>query len=155
MTHAAPGHIGTRYLLLTVAGAAGIFFATAVYTFSRAEGASYFSDDPASCANCHIMSEQYDAWQRGPHQHAAVCNDCHTPSATVAKYASKGINGFNHSFAFTTGIFHDPIQIKDFNRRIVEQSCRSCHGPLMQNIHGLTVATAQASCTRCHADVGH
>ena len=38
-----------------------------VFTFAYAEGASYLSDDPAACRNCHIMNDVYDAWTRGPH----------------------------------------------------------------------------------------
>jgi hypothetical protein len=33
----------------------GIFVGIGGYTFRYAEGLSYFSTDPAACANCHIM----------------------------------------------------------------------------------------------------
>ena len=36
----------------------------------------------------------------------------HTPhNSIVAKYAVKGLNGFRHSYAFTTGNFVEPILI--------------------------------------------
>jgi len=155
VTFRSAGRSTPRYAVLLAAIAVGVFFATSVFTFTRAEGASYLSDDPAACANCHIMNTQFDAWQRGPHQHVAVCNDCHTASGFVGKYASKAVNGFNHSFAFTVGNFHEPIQIKAFNRQIVENSCRSCHGELMLGSHGFVATMDDVSCTRCHADIGH
>jgi cytochrome c nitrite reductase small subunit len=33
------------------------------YTFVYARRASGLTNDPAACANCHIMREQYDACQ--------------------------------------------------------------------------------------------
>ena len=32
------------------------------YTFVYARGWSYLTNDPAACANCHVMREQYDGW---------------------------------------------------------------------------------------------
>src|SRR5688572_18049051 len=72
------------------------------FTFIYAQGASYLTDDPAACANCHVMREQYDAWSRSSHRAVAVCNDCHTPTGFIRKYAAKASNGYHHSLAFTT-----------------------------------------------------
>ena len=40
----------------------GIAVGIGVYTFAYAKGWSYLTDDPAACANCHVMSEQFDGW---------------------------------------------------------------------------------------------
>jgi cytochrome c nitrite reductase small subunit len=32
------------------------------YTFIYAKGYSYLTNDPAACANCHIMNEHYAGW---------------------------------------------------------------------------------------------
>ena len=37
----------------------GVAFGIGLYTFAYAKGWSYLSDDPAACANCHVMREQY------------------------------------------------------------------------------------------------
>jgi cytochrome c nitrite reductase small subunit len=37
--------------------AIGMAVGMGVYTFVYAKGASYLMNDPASCANCHVMSE--------------------------------------------------------------------------------------------------
>ncbi len=129
------------------------------FTFMYAEGASYLGHDSAACANCHVMRENYDGWLKSSHRAVAECNDCHTPHEPVQKYVTKAINGFNHSTAFTTGRFHEPIRIKRWNREIVERACRHCHGDIVEAMvsgegpHG--GAGAEVSCVRCHGSVGH
>jgi cytochrome c nitrite reductase small subunit len=132
--------------------AVGIAGGVGTYTFHYAKGASYMTDDPKACANCHIMHEQYDGWLRSSHRNVAVCNDCHTPKGYVAKYIVKADNGWHHSYAFTTGDFHEPIQIKERNRRVTEQACLKCHQDMA---HAMTAGPEKLSCIRCHWDVGH
>jgi cytochrome c nitrite reductase small subunit len=133
------------------------------YTFVYAKGASYLSDDPSACANCHVMGEHYDAWSRSSHREVAMCNDCHTPSGTIPKYVNKASNGFWHSFGFTTGDFPQPLRITDGNARVTERACRKCHESIALTIEGFTHdfpsgapdASNEQTCVRCHADVGH
>lgn len=143
--------------LVALWAAAGIGLAAGlgVFTFGYAKGASYLTNDPAACANCHIMSEHFAAWQRGSHRVAATCNDCHTPHAFVGKYATKARSGFWHSFYFTTGNFPDPLRITPRNKAITEGQCRSCHGPIVEMIEGPHRGAEDASCIRCHRLVGH
>jgi cytochrome c nitrite reductase small subunit len=127
------------------------------YTFIYAKGGSYLTNNPASCANCHIMREQYDGWLKSSHHAVATCNDCHTPASFLGKYATKASNGFWHSFYFTTGSFHEPIQIKNRNLKITEQACQKCHTEITQAIAGSHAAGdgEPTSCVRCHRSVGH
>jgi cytochrome c nitrite reductase small subunit len=125
------------------------------YTFVYARGASYLTDDPAACANCHVMAEQYEGWQRSSHHAVAVCNDCHAPRALVAKYVTKGRNGFWHSFYFTTGGFPDPIQITPRNAAITEAACRTCHQVVVDAIDHADRAADRLGCVNCHRSVGH
>jgi cytochrome c nitrite reductase small subunit len=126
------------------------------YTFAYARGASYLTEDPAACANCHVMQEHFDAWLKSSHRAAAACNDCHTPPGLVAKYATKASNGFWHSFAFTSGRFPEPLQIKAGNRAVTEAACRSCHADVARAMLASTAHAAGAvSCVRCHGGVGH
>lgn len=161
-----------------IGGAAGL----GAFTFVYAKGASYLSTDPAVCANCHIMQEHFDAWQRSSHRAAAGCADCHMPHQLVGKYVAKASNGFWHSLAFTTGKFPDPLQIKPHNRAITERACRDCHADIVAaidpvesreaidirpavagapssdrpQIHdGPAEARTRESCIRCHTYVGH
>jgi cytochrome c nitrite reductase small subunit len=135
-------------LLATVAG-------VGAYTFVYAEGASYLTNDPAACANCHVMNEQYDGWARSSHHAVATCNDCHTPHNFFGKYYIKSLNGWNHSWAFTTGRFHEPIQITERNRAVTESACRHCHSAVVHMIDQSPAAGRELSCIRCHRSVGH
>ncbi len=138
--------IGLAFVAIGFAVGIGLF------TFVYAEGASYLVDDPAACANCHVMNPQYQGWVASSHRHVAGCNDCHTPHSFLSKYYVKAENGFWHSFYFTTGRFQEPIRIREKNRRVTERTCRECHGDIVRMIdHG----PEEMSCIRCHGSVGH
>jgi len=124
------------------------------FTFWYGKGASYLTNDPAACANCHIMNTQYDGWLTASHRAVATCNDCHTPHNIVGKYVVKGKNGFWHSFAFTTGWFAEPIRIKESNRAVTEQRCRDCHREMARVVDGAG-GEEPRSCITCHASAGH
>jgi cytochrome c nitrite reductase small subunit len=134
---------------------AGLLLGSAVgvggFTFVYAKGGSYLTDDPNACANCHVMEEQLSGWMKGSHRSAAVCNDCHTPEGFLNKYVTKAINGWHHSKAFTSGDFHEPIQIGPRNRSITEAACRQCHRAMTELID----ADGSIECLRCHSEVGH
>jgi cytochrome c nitrite reductase small subunit len=101
------------------------------------------------------MREHLDAWAKSSHHHVAVCNDCHTPHDFLGKYMTKGLNGYHHSMAFTTGRFHEPIQITETNRAVTEEACRRCHQDIAQAIDCGGGQDEAQSCIRCHSSVGH
>ena len=132
----------------------GVALGIGSYTFAYARGASYLWEDPAVCANCHIMRSHLDAWVKSSHKAVASCNDCHTPhDSLIAKLWVKGRNGFNHSVAFTTGRFPEPLRITEFNRKVTEKACRSCHQGVVDAIE--LYQAESLSCIRCHGEVGH
>ena len=148
----------SQLLRLAIVGIAiGTAIAVGVYTFVYAKGYSYMTNNPGNCANCHVMNEQYDGWQKSSHQGVATCNDCHTPPDLVGKYLTKASNGFWHSFYFTTNSFHEPIRLTERSRQITEQSCRHCHQNMVESISVSlkAVHTDEISCIRCHRSVGH
>ena len=140
---------------ITIVGSLlGILLGLGLYTFLYARGYSYLTNNPAACANCHVMQDYYSAWLKSSHRSVAGCNDCHTPHRRLGKYATKATNGFFHSLAFTSGNFPDVIQIKLRNRQVTEGACRFCHAEITSAIvepHGPT----DISCVRCHFNVGH
>lgn len=131
------------------------------FTFGYARGYSYLTNDPAACANCHIMTEHFSAWIKSSHRHVALCNDCHTPHNVIDKYLTKARNGFWHSFYFTLGRYPDPLRVTPRNRRVTEGACRYCHGEIVDaidpepNESSRRHDDATGSCIRCHAYVGH
>jgi cytochrome c nitrite reductase small subunit len=72
--------------------------AVSMYGADISEAASYLSDDPEACINCHIMIPQYATWRHSSHGRDTVCNDCHVPQDSVfAKYYFKAKDGLRHS----------------------------------------------------------
>jgi cytochrome c nitrite reductase small subunit len=166
-----------RRWTIATAVAIGLALGLGAFTFVYARGASYLTNDPEACANCHIMREHLDAWVKSSHHAVATCNDCHTPHNFVGKYVTKARNGFWHSFYFTSGRFPDPLRITDGNRAVTEGACRYCHGEIVAAIdppprhaeastpsnaaHAAAVVTIpnaageELSCIRCHRYAGH
>lgn len=134
--------------------AVGVFIGLGSFTFIYARGTSYLSNDPETCMNCHIMRDEYEAWTTSSHRNVATCNDCHTPHDPIGKWIVKGINGFNHSLAFTTGDYPEVIQIRDFNADIAQENCINCHSMLVSNVYSMHEDT-ERRCTACHGNPGH
>lgn len=144
-----------RLLPIIAASLIGVLTAVGGYTFIYAKGYSYLTNDPAACANCHVMGNHYSAWMKSSHRAVAVCNDCHTPPGLIPKYTVKAINGFNHSLAFTTGRFPEPLRITQMNTNATEKACRKCHEDIVHAIEGPDPDKNRLSCIRCHSTVGH
>ena len=154
--HLRPHGIVSTGALLLAAVLVGVLIGIGSYTFVYAKGYSYMTNDPAACANCHVMRDHFQAWTRASHQSTAVCNDCHTPPGLVPKYITKARNGFWHSFYFTTGRYPDPLRITPRNHEVTELACRKCHAELTASIAAHTgVGQNALQCTKCHNEVGH
>lgn len=148
--------LGVSVSGLLLSSGVGIVFGLGGYTFRYAEGASYFSDDPRACINCHVMREHYDGWQKASHHAVATCNDCHTPHDPLGKYLVKAENGFWHSKGFTLQDFHEPIRIKPGNAAVLQANCIDCHQEMVGEIIAFGSAADPANnCLRCHAAAGH
>lgn len=130
--------------------AISVFIGLAGYTFFYAKGYSYLTNNPAACANCHVMRDFYSAWQVSSHR-SATCNDCHVPHDPVRKYLVKAENGFRHSWAFT----FENVQVfrlRPSGQKVVEENCVRCHSGTVAMIEH---AGKDRSCVRCHHGVGH
>ena len=147
---------GAHAAIFALTSLVGVALGLGGYTFAYAKGWSYLTNDPRACANCHVMNEQYDGWIKSSHRSVAVCNDCHVPDNLIAKYATKGSNGFWHSYYFTKGSFPEPIRALPGSRAIAEGNCRRCHEPVVTAMGTPAHAgSSDISCIRCHGSVGH
>lgn len=143
------------WVAVAAAGMMGVFAGLGMFTFSYGDGWSYFSNDPAACANCHVMQEHFDAWSNASHRHVATCNDCHLSPDPIGKWWTKADNGLLHTLAFTTGIYPDPIRIKPRNRRVTQRACLHCHQGFVHALLPPDRGGDMLVCATCHATVGH
>ena len=147
----------THQLAILISIMSGLMLGLGYFTWTYAEGGSYFSNDPRACANCHIMRDYLDSWQKSSHQNRATCNDCHTPTSFVPKYISKGENGIRHSWKFTFQTYPERLLITPMNRDNLQENCVACHAGLVREIAGRTQhgLSEEQTCVHCHAEVGH
>ena len=141
---------------------AGVFCGLGLVILHISNAASYLSDDPRACVNCHIMAPQYATWQKGSHGRVATCNDCHVPHDTMLRhYAFKAMDGGRHSYMFTFRLEPQVIQMHEPGIRVVQENCIRCHTDQMHktSLPEMTGRKALAGegklCWDCHRDVPH
>jgi len=133
----------TIYLL------AGLAAGLAIFIVRISNAASYLSDAPPSCINCHVMTDDYVSWQRGSHGLTAVCNDCHVPhSNLVAKYAFKAFDGLKHSYVFTFRKEPQVLELAHIAGPVVQDNCISCHTSTFAMVR--LVDSGKRKCWDCH-----
>ena len=140
----------------------GIIVGLGLYIFKISNAASYLSDEPKTCVNCHIMGPEYATWSHSAHREAATCNDCHVPHTNpVSTYYFKAKDGLRHATIFTLRKESQTIRIKEAGRAVVQENCKRCHTYLNQEVNTikvnyLTYKNGQGSlCWECHSDTPH
>jgi cytochrome c nitrite reductase small subunit len=124
--------------------------------------ASYLSDNPVTCVNCHVMAPQFATWQHSSHQRVATCTDCHVPHDNVVrKYMFKASDGMRHAYVFTFRLEPQVIQIKEAGRAAVQENCIRCHASQVGRVNVGTVSLETAGhgagllCWQCHRETPH
>ena len=147
---------------LPVILALGMLGGLGVFVLYVSNAVSYFSDEPSTCVNCHVMAPQYATWQRGSHGRVATCNDCHVPQDNILRtYAFKASDGMRHATMFTLRLEPQVIQIKEAGVAVVQENCIRCHDGLVHRVSSgsLTAMNARAGegllCWECHREVPH
>jgi cytochrome c nitrite reductase small subunit len=139
--------------------ALGIFTGSAFYIFYVSKAASYLSDNPKTCVNCHVMTPQFATWTHSSHREVATCNDCHVPHNNVFNhYYFKGKDGLRHATIFTLRKEPQVIFIKEDGIGVVQNNCIRCHSHLFdtrevsvnQKMH-----QSDRLCWECHRETPH
>ena len=160
-----------RRLRLVCYGAAGGVLGLGVCVLKVSNAASYLSDDPKACINCHIMYPEYASWRHSSHARVANCNDCHVPHDSVLrKYWFKSKDGMRHSYMFTFHMERQVIQAIPESREVIQANCMRCHSTVVSalgDIHAalptsgesgllaVTRGTFERRCIDCHREVPH
>lgn len=138
-----------RIAVYSLVGAA-VGLAVVIARISNA--ASYMSNSPRTCINCHVMTDAYASWQRGSHGRVAVCVDCHVPHDNpVAKLAFKGTDGLKHSAVFTMGTAPQVLRLSAPARPVVQANCTRCHENLLGMIR--LAGPDERKCWDCHNNI--
>jgi len=137
-------------------GAAGAFLGMSAYVARLSNAASYLSDDPKACINCHVMNPEFASWQHSSHARVAVCNDCHVPHDNLlSKYLYKAKDGTRHSFMFTFHMEPQVMKPTEEAKRVIQANCMRCHETLMESTYSPIFHSTERPCTECHREVPH
>ncbi|MCT4603666.1 MAG: cytochrome c nitrite reductase small subunit [Marinifilum sp.] len=140
----------------------GIFFGLGCYVLYLSKAASYLSDAPETCVNCHVMAPQYATWNHSSHREVATCNDCHVPHNNVFnKYFFKAKDGLRHASMFALRMEPEVIFILDEGKEVVHNNCIRCHSQqltdpkLAVQVPNHAHNTQDRVCWECHREVPH
>ncbi len=142
---------------------AGIFCGLVAYLGYASRAASYLSDDPKTCVNCHIMGTYYATWQHSSHARNTTCNDCHVPhDSFFKKWFFKAKDGLRHATIFALRKEPQVIQAIDASAEVIMNNCIRCHSQLNQEIVNagqITFSDVRCdngkACWDCHREVPH
>ena len=132
------------------------------YLLRLSNAASYLSDDPQACVNCHIMTPQYITWNRSSHREVAHCNDCHVPHDNVFnKYFFKAKDGLYHATIFTLRAEPEVIRARAASVAVIQENCARCHldqvtdARLFDQVEAHRHVRTSRTCWECHREVPH
>ena len=147
---------------IPVAIVMGAFVGVSLYLVKISNAASYLSDAPETCMNCHVMAPQYATWNHSAHREVTNCNDCHVPHNNLAnKIFFKAKDGLRHSAVFTMRKEPQVIRIKQEGIEVVQQNCIRCHHNLITDSKTLAKtdtfhhARQERLCWECHRETPH
>lgn len=126
------------------------------YVALISNAASYLSDDPRACINCHIMTPHYASWQKSSHGRFTTCNDCHVPQDNVVhKYLFKAEDGLRHSAIFTLRAEPEVLVARQASKEVIQANCVRCHQDQIQPTSSPFHSLPERSCISCHREVPH
>ena len=141
-----------RVWQVSIYALAGVVVGVGLVVVRISNAASYLSDSPETCINCHVMTDAYASWQRGSHGRVTVCTDCHVPHDNiVAKYGFKAMDGAKHSAVFTLGTEPQVLQLSAMAVPVVQKNCVRCHQQQLAMIR--LAGSSERTCWDCHQNI--
>ena len=150
-----------RKIIVIIIG--GVICGLGAYTAYASRFASYLSDDPETCMNCHIMAPYYASWNHSSHSRNTTCIDCHVPHENaIRKWVFKGMDGTRHAAVFMVKGEPQVIQAIEGSSSVIMNNCIRCHEQLnteFVNTGRINFMMAKAgegkACWDCHRNVPH
>lgn len=140
----------------------GAIVALGVYMAKLANVASYLTDDPRACINCHVMTTEYITWKHSSHREVASCNDCHVPHDNVFKqYAFKAKDGLYHATIYTLRAEPQSIIMHEAGQQAVQNNCIRCHMDQVTDAKMTSWVSSHQNdrldrtCWECHRETPH
>ncbi|AGA77151.1 cytochrome c nitrite reductase small subunit [Echinicola vietnamensis] len=153
-----PPHRWRKPAIVLVAAIVGL----GIYVLKLSNAASYLSDAPQACVNCHLMTPQYITWTHSSHREVAHCNDCHVPHDNVFnKYFFKAKDGLYHASIFTLRKEPEVIRALAPSQAVIQSNCIRCHqdqvtdAKMMVFVEHHKEKRTDRTCWECHRDVPH
>lgn len=138
------------------------FVGLGLYVLRLSNAASYLSDDPQACVNCHLMTPQYITWNHSSHREVAHCNDCHVPHNNIFnKYYFKAKDGLYHSSIFTLRAEPQVIKARAPSIEVIQDNCIRCHESQVTDakmagfVEDHHTNRTERTCWTCHREVPH
>lgn len=140
----------------------GAVTALGIYMVKVANVASYLTDDPRACINCHVMTTEYITWNHSSHRGVASCNDCHVPHDNIFKqYAFKAKDGLYHATIYTLKAEPQAIVMHEAGQVAVQNNCIRCHFDQVTDAKTISWVDSHLSdrldrtCWECHRETPH
>lgn len=140
----------------------GAVTALVIYMMKVANVASYLTDDPRACINCHVMTTEYITWNHSSHRGVASCNDCHVPHDNIFKqYAFKAKDGLYHATIYTLRTEPQAIVMHEAGQEAVQNNCIRCHFDQVTDaktaswVDSHLNSRLDRTCWECHRETPH
>ncbi len=142
-------------LRLFLAVSMGLLFGLLLLALRTSNAASYLSDDPKGCINCHIMAPYYAGWEHSRHRLVANCNDCHVPhDGLFRKFYFKAMDGLRHATVFTLRMEPQVLHLNEAAISVVQRNCVRCHEHQVMNT-SMGADLDGRMCWDCHRTTPH
>lgn len=148
--------------LLPVTVLVGMIVGLGFYILHLSKAASYLSDDPKTCINCHVMTTEYITWNHSSHRNVATCNDCHVPHDNVFnKYYFKAKDGLYHASVYTMRMEPQTITMREPSKVVVQNNCIRCHkdqvtdAKMISWVESHKESRLDRTCWECHKETPH